>query len=631
MGGVTIFAVTLCAVLVAALARKFEFNAPLCVLAVALAASFIPTLHEVEVEPELILGIVLPPLLYSAALSSSLQDFRASISPILRLGVGAVIVTTAVVGVVVHAVDPNIPISAALLLGAVVAPPDAVSAAAVGRKLGLPRRIMTLLGGESLINDATSLTLFRVALASAGATGALWQVGLQAFTLAVIDGVAVGLLLALAAQAIRSTLRDPTTDTVIGVLLPFVAYWLAEEFEGSGVLAVVAAGFYIGTASPRATVSTRLHEEPIWASIDLLLESFTFALIGLQLRWVIANVSESATEDTLHAFLLTGLVFGVTIAIRPIYIYATHYLSLLRPPWVRRPAPAPTLSWRDLLITSWAGMRGVVTLAAALAIPVRAEDGVLIPGRATIQLAAYMVAIGTLLLQGLTLPGLIRRLRISNADEAAEDDAEEARVRLLAARKASEVIHAQVARWSDQMGKAEAERVARFATEAVLAREAAAATLLRPDSAADSDYPELDEQLGAALARVGRRIGEVSAEDAAAKAETGDGVGVARKGETGDGAGAVRKAETGDGAGTGEKAGVSDKPKTHRTHAELRARGATLSVRAAELRTRMIRAQRGVIVSERNAGRLNETVMRRMLRELDLEEESQEASWTNRL
>jgi CPA1 family monovalent cation:H+ antiporter len=598
VGGVTIFAVTLCAVLVAALARKFQINAPLAVLAVALAVSFIPSLHEVEVEPELILGIVLPPLLYSAALSSSLQDFRVSISPILRLGVGAVIVTTVAVGLVVHWVDPQITLGAALLLGAVVAPPDAVSASAVGRKLGLPRRIMTLLGGESLINDATSLTLFKVALAGAGASGLAWQVGVKAFTLAVVDGVTVGLLLALAAQAIRSTLRDPATDTVIGVLLPFVAYWLAEEVHGSGVLAVVAAGFYIGQASPRATVSTRLHEEPIWASIDLLLESFTFALIGLQLRWVIEDVRESATENTAHAFLLAAVVFGVTVAVRPVYIYATHYLSLVRLPWARRGPTPPALSWRDLLITSWAGMRGVVTLAAANAIPVRADDGVLIPGHASIQFAAYMVAIGTLLLQGLTLPSLIRRLGVTNTDEAAEDDAEEARVRLLAARKASEVIQAQVATWSEKMGKAEAERVARFATEAVLAREAAAATLLRPDTGVDEeedeDYPDFAE-LGAALARVGRRIAEPPHE-----------------GEEG---------------GEGAQEPVKRKPTTE----ELRARGATLSVRAAELRTKMIRAQRGVIVSERNAGRLNETVMRRMLRELDLEEESQESSWTNRL
>jgi CPA1 family monovalent cation:H+ antiporter len=597
VGGVTIFAVTLCAVLVAALARKFDVNAPLAVLGVALAVSFIPSLQEIEVSPELILGIVLPPLLYSAALSSSLQDFRASLSPILRLGVGAVIVTTLAVGFAVHAADPQITIGAALLLGAVVAPPDAVSAAAVGRKLGLPRRIMTLIGGESLINDATALTLFKVALAGAGTGGALWGLGVQAFVLAVIDGVAVGLVLALAAQAIRSTLRDPTTDTVIGVLLPFAAYWLAEEFHGSGVLAVVAAGFYIGQASPRATVSTRLHEEPIWASIDLLLESFTFALIGLQLRWVIQDVRESVTEDTAHAFMLAALVFGVTVALRPLYVYATEYLSGLRPPFFAKPT-RPRLSWRDLLVTSWAGMRGVVTLAAANAIPVRADDGVLIPGRATIQLAAYMVAIGTLLLQGLTLPGLIRRLRISNADELAEDDAEEARVRLLAARAASEVVQAQVARWSEKMGRAEAERVARFATEAVLAREAAAATLLRPERDSDRDYPEMDE-LGAALARVGTRIAEAAGQDAHAP----------REGEDADEAHRRRR----------------------RTRAELQARGATLSVRASELRTKMIRAQRSVIVSERNAGRLNETVMRRMLRELDLEEESMEASWTNRL
>jgi CPA1 family monovalent cation:H+ antiporter len=594
--GFMLFVVVLGAVVVAGLARWIGMSAPLVVLAVFAAGSFIPGLDRVEVEPELILGIVLPPLLYSAALSSSLRDFRASISPILRLGVGAVIVTAVVVALVANALDPQLTLPAALMLGAVVAPPDAVAASAVGRKLGLPRRIMTLLGGESLINDASSLTLFKVALAASGATGALWSVGLQAFALAVVDGVTVGLILAFAAQAIRSSLRDPTFDTVLGLLLPFVAYWVAEQLEGSGVLAVVAAGFLIGQAAPRSTVSTRLHEEPIWASIDMLLESFTFALIGLQLRWVIAEVQESATEETANAFMLAGIVLAVTIAVRPVYIFATEGLSAFRPQSRRRPV-TPPLSWKDLLITSWAGMRGVVTLAAAAAIPVRAPDHSLIPGRATLQLAAYGVAIGTLLLQGLTLPWLIKRMGISNADEKAEDSAEEARTRLLAARSASTVVKNQVDRWTKVMGREEAERVARFATQAVLAREAAAATLLRPytedDEDGDGPIPDLGD-VGEALTRMGRRVGEA--------------------------------------AKTPEAADGEPQPKPRRaTREELRARGASLSVRAAQLRTEMIRAQREVVVSERNAGRLNETVMRRMLRELDLEEESMEASWTNRL
>ncbi|MCL2787616.1 MAG: cation:proton antiporter [Micrococcales bacterium] len=561
MEGFAIIVVVLAAVLLAGLARRYGLPAPLVVLAVGLGVSYIPSLNRVEVHPDLLLGIVLPPLLYSAALSSSLQDFRASFSPILRLGVGAVIVTTVAVAGITLLIEPGYSIPAALLLGAIVAPPDAVAAMAVGRKVGLPRRLMTLLGGESLINDATSLTLFKVALAAAGATGTLWSVGARAFALAVVCGVGVGLALAWATQLARASLRDPAVDTVLGLLLPFVSWWLAEEVHGSGVLAVVAAGFYIGQSSIHTTVSTRLHEEPIWASIDLLLESFTFALIGLQLRWVIQEVQVSPTENTGKALGLTGAVVLTTLLIRPIYIYATEFLASL--PIGPRRQVRTRMDWRDLLVTSWAGMRGVVTLAAAAAIPVRADNGELIPGRPTLQLAAYAVAIITLLLQGLSLPTVIRALKISSEDEEVQDQNEEARCRLLAARSAAEVVAGHVAQWSEIMGPEQARQLARRTTQVVLAREAAAATLLRPDWA---DHVDLDEEIA-------RHLPAVATPEAAA----------------------------------------------------------AFSLRTAALRTEMIQAQRAVVIRESRAGHLNDTVMRRMLRELDLEEESMEASWTSRL
>ncbi|MDR2253563.1 MAG: sodium:proton antiporter, partial [Bifidobacteriaceae bacterium] len=487
MNEFTLVTVLLAALAVTAFARRIGWNAPLVVLAVGLAASFMPGLVQVEVGPELILGIILPPLLYSAALSSSYQDFRAAIQPIARLGVGLVIVTTLGVGLVAHMVDPRLPLPAALLLGAVVAPPDAVAASAVGRRLGLPRRVMTLLGGESLINDATSLTLYRLTLAAVYATGSSLSQGLVVFTLALVVGVAVGLALAYVAQLARSGLRDPTVDTVIGLMLPFVAYWIAEEYQGSGVLAVVAAGFFIGQASPRTTVATRLHEEPIWASVDLMLESFTFALIGLQLRWVILEVDKSDQSLTL-AIWLSLAVLLTALAIRPVYIYATELL--VRSKWVRRRArraPYTPLTARELLVTSWAGMRGVVTLAAAAAIPV-SVNGTPFAERATVQLAAYMVAIGTLLIQGLTLPRLISSLKISSSDEAREDDASEARVRLRATRAASGVLRGQVDAWASVIGRSEAERIADWAIQGLLARETAAATLMHPDAdLSDSD------------------------------------------------------------------------------------------------------------------------------------------------
>ncbi|MDR0594731.1 MAG: cation:proton antiporter [Bifidobacteriaceae bacterium] len=584
MNEFTVVTVLLAAVLVAAFARRVGWNSPLVILAVGLAASFLPGLVQVQVPSELILGIVLPPLLYSAAISSSYQDFRAAIQPIVRLGVGLVIVTTLAVGVAAYLLDPVLSLPAALLLGAVVAPPDAVAASAVGRRLGLPRRVMTLLGGESLINDATSLTLYRLTLAALYTTSTTLARGLVVFVLAVVVGVAVGIGLAYLAQIARSGLRDPTVDTVIGLMLPFVAYWIAEEYQGSGVLAVVAAGFFIGQAAPRTTVATRLHEEPIWASVDLMLESFTFALIGLQLRWVIRDV-EKSDQSLTAAIWLSLAVLAVALAIRPVYIYATELL--VRSKWVRRrrrgATPYKPLTGRELLVTSWAGMRGVVTLAAATAIPILGTDGKPFAERATIQLAAYTVAIGTLLIQGLSLPSIIKALKISSDDEQAEDDASEARVRLLATRAASAVVRGQVDAWSAVMGRPEAERIATWATQGLLARETAAATLMHPD--ADLTDADLLTMTGAAPPDVIKRAREVL--DAGRPEEL--------------------------------------------SRDEMRHRAALLTSRIAELRTQMVRAQRAVVVTERNAGRLNETVMRRIMRELDLEEEAMEASWANRL
>jgi CPA1 family monovalent cation:H+ antiporter len=580
----TLVTVLLAAVVVAAFARRIGWNAPLVVLAVGLAASFLPGLVQIEVHPELILGIILPPLLYSAALTSSYQDFRAAIQPIVRLGVGLVLVTTVGVGLVAYLVDPLLSMPAALLLGAVVAPPDAVAASAVGRRLGLPRRVMTLLGGESLINDATSLTLYRLTLAAVYATGSSLGQGLVVFTLAVAVGVAVGLALAYVAQLARSGLRDPTVDTVIGLMLPFVSYWIAEEYQGSGVLAVVAAGFFIGQSSPRTTVATRLHEEPIWASVDLMLESFTFALIGLQLRFVIQDVDKS-DQSLSNALWLSLVVLLTALAIRPVYIYATELL--VRAKWVqrrtrRRAEPYTPLTARELLVTSWAGMRGVVTLAAAAAIPLHV-NGHPFAERATVQLAAYTVAIGTLLIQGLSLPGLIKSLHISSADEAEEDDASEARVRLMATRAASGVLRGQVDAWAGVMGRGEAEKIAGWAIQGLLARETAAATLMHPEAdVTDTDLLTMTGGQAPAIIDEARR------------------------------------------------ALHPDNPESL-SPAELRQRAAALTARITELRTQMVRAQRSVVVQERNAGRLNETVMRRIMRELDLEEETMEASWAHRL
>ena len=366
MHHVEVFVLAAAAVLVAAVSRRRGWPAPLVVVAVALAVSLVPGVPRYEVEPELLLDFVLPPLLYSAALSSSYRDFRASLNSITRLGVGLVLVTALAVALAFSLLD-DVSFAAALVLGAVVAPPDAVAAAAVGRRLGLPRRVMTLLSGESLINDATSLTLYKVALA--GVASGAWALGsgVATFTLAVLVGVGCGLVIALVVHQVRMRLDDAVVASAIGLMTPFAAYWAAEALAGSGVLAVVAAGLYLGHTSPRAGYATRLFEEPVWSTLDLVLESFTFALIGMQLPWVVRDVVDS-DQGFAHGLTVSLVVLVVALLVRPAYIFATTWFDELRLPGSHRPA-RDSLSARESAVVSWAGMRGVVTPAAAAAIP----------------------------------------------------------------------------------------------------------------------------------------------------------------------------------------------------------------------------------------------------------------------
>ncbi|MGO2519274.1 MAG: cation:proton antiporter [Microbacterium sp.] len=317
----TLFYVVVGAVVVAAIARWRGWPAPLLVTVVALAASFVPFIPDLEIDGHLLLSIVLPPLLYSAALDVSFVGFKRSLPQIRRLGIWLVLLTTAVVGVVAWLIMPSLTLPGALLLGAIVAPPDAVSAAAIGRKLGLPRRIMTVLSGESLINDATSLTLYRVfAAIIAGAALTVWD-GIWQFVVAVVVGVFVGLVFGVVLHQLRMRVADPVVIGTFGLLVPFGAYAIAEHLGGSGVLAVVAMGLYVGFNAPRTDYTTRQQEAPLWLSADLLLESFVFAYIGLQFPRVLRDLSSESVGQLL---LLSGVVLLAVLLVRPLYIYPAH-------------------------------------------------------------------------------------------------------------------------------------------------------------------------------------------------------------------------------------------------------------------------------------------------------------------
>lgn len=401
-----ILATLVTAVLVAALARRFGLPSPLVLVVAGLAATAIPGLPVLVLDPEVVLFVILPPLLWSAGLESSYLGLRKNFTPIALLAVGLPLVTAAAVGLVAYYAVPQLTLSAALVLGAIVAPPDAVSATAIGRRLGLPRRLMTMLGGESLLNDATSLTAYRVALAAAVGITETWGHATAVFGWAVVGGVLVGVLLGRIIIAIRRRLDDPLAESAIGLLAPFVCYLLGEQVHASGVLAVVVAALMLGQRATDAGYATRLQDDAVWRSVQLVLESFAFLLIGLQLPQVVNDLTGIPTVMLVSS---SAAVFATVLLTRIVWVFGTAYLTPSRPGAGRggtRPPPA------HLFVVAWAGMRGVVSLAAAFAVPLTTLSGDPFPGRSYIVFLTFVVVIGTLLLHGLTLPWIIRRLDV---------------------------------------------------------------------------------------------------------------------------------------------------------------------------------------------------------------------------
>lgn len=426
MAATQILVVVIAAIGLTIFAERRQIQAPLLLTFVGLLASFLPGMERLELEPEIILGIVLPPLLYSAAADFSFFSFMRRLGSILNLGIALVAVTTIVGGVAMAWLLPALSIPTLFILTAVVSPPDAVSAASIGRKLGLPARLMTILKGESLINDAAALVLFTVAVALATQRpNFIGNVTLY-FLYAAGAGIVIGLLLGAFVHRIRRKLTNPTLITALAIVVPFAAYALAEEIQASGVMAVVFAGFSLGHNAVDLPFSGRIQEREVWRVADALLEAFVFAYMGLQLRFVVDDALHSGADlPTLLG--AAGMMIFTLIAVRAIWIGTTALLARLkyRLRTARaagrsdaRPITAP-LSWRENVVLSWSGMRGVVTVAAAAGTPLLTITNEPLPGRDVMVAIAFLVAIGTLLFQGLTLPWLIRALRIDNQSDAA--------------------------------------------------------------------------------------------------------------------------------------------------------------------------------------------------------------------
>ncbi|MBD0422366.1 Na+/H+ antiporter [Streptomyces sp. TRM S81-3] len=404
---------------IAAAGRRTPVPAPLLLVAAGLAVSYVPGVPDYTLDPHVVLPLLLPPLLYTAATDSSYLDLRAQLRPVALLSVGYVLFATFVVGWAAYLIVPGLPLTAALVLGAVVAPPDAVAATAVARRVGLPSRITTILQGESLVNDATAITAFKVALAAAVGAGATWAGGIAEFLIAAIGGVGVGLVLMVPIHWLRTHVKEALLQNTLSLLIPFVAYAAAEQVHASGVLAVVVVALHLGHRAWEVDFATRLQEEAVWKMVAFVLESAVFALIGLQLPVVLRGLGD---YEGAEAAWYAVAVFLVVAVARFVWVYPATFLPRILSARIRAREENP--SWKGPFVIGWAGMRGVVSLAIAFSIPLTVDDGAPFPQRNLILFLTFTTVIGTLVVQGVTLPPLIRLLKFPGPDVQAQTLAE---------------------------------------------------------------------------------------------------------------------------------------------------------------------------------------------------------------
>ncbi|HEY4197851.1 MAG TPA: Na+/H+ antiporter, partial [Mucilaginibacter sp.] len=410
--------------MLALLSTKLKISYPILLVLAGLLISFIPGAPEIKMDPDIIFIIFLPPLLYSAAWNTSWADFWRLKRPISLLAFGLVIFTATAVALFSHWLIPGFSLSLGFLLGGIISPPDAVAAAAVLQDLKVPKRVIDVLEGESLINDASSLIVFRFALASIF-TGqfVFWQ-ATGSFFVVVIFGVLIGLIIGHVVYLIHRHLpTTPGIDTALTLISPYLMYLTAEHFHFSGVLAVVTGGLFLSYRSSEIfSYDSRLQTLTVWNVLIFLLNGVVFILIGLQLPGIIHGI------DTYS--LWNCIVYGVTIsllaiAIRLIWVFPAAYL----PRWlsrkiVEREGP---ISWKPVFVTGWSGMRGVVSLASALAVPLTLTNQQAFPHRNLILFITFVVILFTLVLQGLSLPLLLRLLKLKVSED---NDGQEQQIRL---------------------------------------------------------------------------------------------------------------------------------------------------------------------------------------------------------
>ena len=405
---------------------------PILLVVVGIALELVPAIPTIELDGEFVLLGLLPPLIYVAAFTMSWQAFRANLMPILLLAIGCVIATTIAVTVAGHWLI-GLPVGVAFILGAIVSPPDVVAPLAVAERLGMPRRITAVLEGEGLVNDASALILFNLALIAL-LTGQFSIVtAVRDFAFVLVGETAWGLVVGYSLLHLRHRAREPRIEVMLSLMTPFVAFWLPHALGGSGVLATVVAGLYTGAAGVALIRSnTRLQALFFWDIVTTLITGIIFLLTGLQARTVAAGVE----AHTLVTMMLHGVVISVVaIVTRFVWVFAATYVRVMLSPGARaRGVP----SWRYPFIVAFTGVRGVVSLAAALSIPVAIAPNVSFPGRNEVLVITFIVIIVTLIAQGMTLPFVVRALGLDRlgAAERRERRLRETRARIETARAA---------------------------------------------------------------------------------------------------------------------------------------------------------------------------------------------------
>ena len=411
------------------LVPKLRIPFPILLVLGGLALGFAPGLPEIDLPPDLVLVGVLPPLLYGAAFFTSLRDLRANLRPVGLLAVGLVLLTMVVVAVVAHEIVPGLPWAPAFVLGAVVSPTDPIAATAIMHRLGVPRRIVSIVEGESLVNDGTALVAYRFAVVAA-VSGAfsLWEAGIS-FVLNVLGGVAVGVAVGWIVRQVRRRLDFPPAEVTISLLTGYFAYIPAELIGVSAVIAAVTVGIYMGWYTPELTTpEVRLMGESAWEIGTFTLNAILFMLIGLQLPGILDELDAYSIADLLW---WAAAIWLTVLVVRALWVYPAAKLPRLLIRRVRERDPMPARS--ALMLITWSGMRGGVSLAAALAIPLATDTGEPFPGRDLVLFLTFAVIFGTLVIQGLTLPAVIRLLHLEDDGEDVARELAQARIQAASA------------------------------------------------------------------------------------------------------------------------------------------------------------------------------------------------------